>query len=160
VAWRSLDTKLVICRPLRHSAASHALPNSISWEDRLSQTPAKWLILLVGAAGFEPATWSTQNSRATRLRYAPPGFPGRISPWNTALPCEEEIDAVNTTLPLTVAMSVAPPLPCMAPSQNRDAGTVSGAGSGSRPGRRPRCQASGRYQRPLRGRPARVRRTK
>ena len=24
------------------------------------------------AAGFEPATWSTQNSRATRLRYAPP----------------------------------------------------------------------------------------
>src|ERR687887_1539985 len=26
---------------------------------------------LVGAAGFEPATWSTQNSRATRLRYAP-----------------------------------------------------------------------------------------
>ena len=26
---------------------------------------------MVGAAGFEPATWSTQNSRATRLRYAP-----------------------------------------------------------------------------------------
>src|ERR1700731_1086118 len=26
---------------------------------------------LVGAAGFEQATWSTQNSRATRLRYAP-----------------------------------------------------------------------------------------
>src|SRR6185295_11275938 len=26
---------------------------------------------VVGAAGFEPTTWSTQNSRATRLRYAP-----------------------------------------------------------------------------------------
>src|SRR6266568_1545432 len=26
---------------------------------------------VVGAAGFEPATWSTQNSRATRLRYTP-----------------------------------------------------------------------------------------
>src|SRR5215204_5400193 len=26
---------------------------------------------MVGAAGFEPTTWSTQNSRATRLRYAP-----------------------------------------------------------------------------------------
>src|SRR5439155_12025895 len=26
---------------------------------------------LVGAAGFEPATWSTQNSRATRLRHTP-----------------------------------------------------------------------------------------
>src|SRR3982074_1257011 len=26
---------------------------------------------MVGAAGFEPATWSTQNSRATRTRYAP-----------------------------------------------------------------------------------------
>src|ERR1043166_3418298 len=34
------------------------------------------LALLVGAAGFEPATWSTQNSRATRLRYAPPGAAG------------------------------------------------------------------------------------
>src|SRR5215468_9346866 len=34
--------------------------------------------VLVGAAGFEPATWSTQNSRATRLRYAPPvGTVGR-----------------------------------------------------------------------------------
>jgi hypothetical protein len=30
------------------------------------------LILLVGAAGFEPATCSTQNCRATRLRYTPP----------------------------------------------------------------------------------------
>src|SRR3954470_17583845 len=26
---------------------------------------------VVGAARFEPATWSTQNSRATRLRYTP-----------------------------------------------------------------------------------------
>jgi hypothetical protein len=29
------------------------------------------LILLVGAAGFEPTTCSTQNCRATRLRYTP-----------------------------------------------------------------------------------------
>src|SRR5215467_3589181 len=29
-------------------------------------------VLLVGAAGFEPATCSTQNCRATRLRYTPP----------------------------------------------------------------------------------------
>src|SRR5271154_1369455 len=28
---------------------------------------------VVGAAGFEPATCSTQNCRATRLRYTPPG---------------------------------------------------------------------------------------
>src|ERR1700691_3742998 len=28
---------------------------------------------MVGAAGFEPATCSTQNCRATRLRYTPPG---------------------------------------------------------------------------------------
>src|SRR5215831_10787667 len=34
---------------------------------------------VVGAAGFEPATWSTQNSRATRLRYAPPGAAGGLS---------------------------------------------------------------------------------
>ena len=31
----------------------------------------KPLILLVGAAGFEPTTCSTQNCRATRLRYTP-----------------------------------------------------------------------------------------
>src|SRR5271169_4192579 len=30
---------------------------------------------VVGAAGFEPATCSTQNCRATRLRYTPPGAP-------------------------------------------------------------------------------------
>src|ERR1700736_6841393 len=35
--------------------------------------PPSWVLRVVGAAGFEPATWSTQNSRATRLRYAPPG---------------------------------------------------------------------------------------
>ena len=29
------------------------------------------LILLVGAAGFEPATSCSQSRRATRLRYAP-----------------------------------------------------------------------------------------
>src|SRR6516164_1537238 len=33
--------------------------------------PGHRLILLVGAAGFEPATCSTQNCRATRLRYTP-----------------------------------------------------------------------------------------
>jgi hypothetical protein len=32
----------------------------------------KHLILLVGAAGFEPATFWSQTRRATRLRYAPP----------------------------------------------------------------------------------------
>src|ERR1700722_1283639 len=35
---------------------------------------AKYLILLVGAAGFEPTTCSTQNCRATRLRYTPMVF--------------------------------------------------------------------------------------
>src|SRR5262252_6916898 len=63
----------------RHSAASHGLPNSIFWEDRQLEISPKSLILLVGAAGFEPATWSTQNSRATRLRYTPPGRTGNAS---------------------------------------------------------------------------------
>src|SRR5262249_12719967 len=41
---------------------------------------------LVGAAGFEPATWSTQNSRATRLRYAPswPRYTLRFGPASRA----------------------------------------------------------------------------
>src|SRR5581483_10723588 len=35
---------------------------------------------LVGAAGFEPATCSTQNCRATRLRYAPEPRERRLPP--------------------------------------------------------------------------------
>jgi hypothetical protein len=31
----------------------------------------KFNIVLVGAIGFEPTTYGTQNRRATRLRYAP-----------------------------------------------------------------------------------------
>src|SRR5262249_34708491 len=31
--------------------------------------------IMVGAAGFGPATWSTQNSRRTRLPYAPAACP-------------------------------------------------------------------------------------
>src|SRR5258707_15617587 len=60
--------------------SSHGLPYSIFWEVWLSEISAKCLILLVGAAGFEPATWSTQNSRATRLRYTPPGSMGKKHP--------------------------------------------------------------------------------
>jgi|ERR1700684_2686145 hypothetical protein len=40
----------------------------------IERMPTKYLILnrpLVGAAGFEPTTCSTQNCRATRLRYTP-----------------------------------------------------------------------------------------
>jgi hypothetical protein len=50
---------------------SHDLPNSVFWEDFSAKTLRKLLILLVGAAGFEPTTCSTQNCRATRLRYTP-----------------------------------------------------------------------------------------
>lgn len=31
--------------------------------------------VLVGAIGFEPTTYGSQNRRATRLRYAPLGMP-------------------------------------------------------------------------------------
>ena len=57
--------------PLRRSAASRDLPNSNFWEDLASGLYSKLLFLLVGAAGFEPTTCSTQNCRATRLRYTP-----------------------------------------------------------------------------------------
>jgi hypothetical protein len=57
--------------PLRDNLSSHGLPNSNFWEDLALETSAKYLILLVGAAGFEPTTCSTQNCRATRLRYTP-----------------------------------------------------------------------------------------
>src|SRR5260370_27963988 len=38
---------------------------------RAGKTPSQFNLLLVGAAGFEPTTCSTQNCRATRLRYTP-----------------------------------------------------------------------------------------
>jgi hypothetical protein len=38
--------------------------------------PERTEYFLVGAAGFEPTTCSTQNCRATRLRYTP------FSPWS------------------------------------------------------------------------------
>src|SRR5437868_7925324 len=50
---------------------SHGLPKAIFWKDLAAEFPAKLLISLVGAAGFEPTTCSTQNCRATRLRYTP-----------------------------------------------------------------------------------------
>src|SRR5215471_5828057 len=53
---------------------------------------------LVGAAGFEPATWSTQNSRATRLRYAPGlsrrGLDTRFAVCQQAAPHPRQTDAV------------------------------------------------------------------
>jgi hypothetical protein len=38
-------------------------------QPKISHKP---LFLLVGAAGFEPATFCSQSRRATKLRYAPP----------------------------------------------------------------------------------------
>src|SRR5215510_11448303 len=52
-------------RPAQH------LPQGVFGEGQRPKISCKSLILLVGATGFEPVTWSTQNSRATRLRYAP-----------------------------------------------------------------------------------------
>jgi hypothetical protein len=57
--------------PLCETSSSHGLPNCNSWEDLTSKILPKSLILLVGATGFEPVTCSTQNCRATRLRYTP-----------------------------------------------------------------------------------------
>src|SRR5262245_66425481 len=47
------------------------LPQGESGAGGRLKISAKCLVSLVGATGFEPVTWSTQNSRATRLRYAP-----------------------------------------------------------------------------------------
>src|SRR5262245_24935092 len=59
---------------LRHARqGSHWVPNWPFGEASVGNNSCKYLILLVGAAGFEPATCSTQNCRATRLRYTPPG---------------------------------------------------------------------------------------
>src|SRR3954452_13308695 len=50
---------------------SHDLPNQNFWEGKTLLFCRKHLKRLVGAAGFEPTTCSTQNCRATRLRYTP-----------------------------------------------------------------------------------------
>ena len=70
--------------PLQNTAGAEKFPPTQSrraWingafamgipESRGAGLPHKPLILLVGAAGFEPTTCSTQNCRATRLRYTP-----------------------------------------------------------------------------------------
>jgi hypothetical protein len=36
-------------------------------------------LVLVGAAGFEPATFRSQSGCATRLRYAPRGFESSLT---------------------------------------------------------------------------------
>src|SRR5262249_17588213 len=67
-AWGSVDGGRIFV-PCRHDADS-----SDSLGIALGSLTGFFYIfstILVGAAGFEPATWSTQNSRATRLRYAP-----------------------------------------------------------------------------------------
>ena len=68
IAGQSLSCALpskIFCGP------SHDLPNSIIWEGQNDKSRTNLLKILVGAAGFEPTTCSTQNCRATRLRYTP-----------------------------------------------------------------------------------------
>jgi hypothetical protein len=58
------DTVLTVtdnARPARSQIVSHALPDRHFWEASGNRKFKKWLILLVGAAGFEPTTCSTQN---------------------------------------------------------------------------------------------------
>src|SRR4029078_7540892 len=68
-----LSRSLALCGPLRKIflRSSHGLPDRNSWEDMIADIRSNLLIYLVGAAGFEPTTCSTQNCRATRLRYTP-----------------------------------------------------------------------------------------
>ena len=63
IAWRRLPSE-AICLRLAVIVSAICLSREAKGE--------KLLNLLVGAAGFEPATCSTQNCRATRLRYTPP----------------------------------------------------------------------------------------
>src|SRR5581483_11284989 len=80
---------------LRHCAAFHSLPTSGFWEDLTLENQRNYLILFVGAAGFEPTTCSTQNCRATRLRYTPIfGRPRRY----TLKPAPARRDAPPTAL--------------------------------------------------------------
>jgi hypothetical protein len=63
IAWGRLPSE-AICLRLAVVVSAICLSREAKGE--------KLLNLLVGAAGFEPATCSTQNCRATRLRYTPP----------------------------------------------------------------------------------------
>src|SRR5712671_1481721 len=67
---------------------------------------------MVGAAGFEPATWSTQNSRATRLRYTPPGPVGEKHPADAK---GKRCPSVDTRFPRQRQCAVAPPPPYPVP---------------------------------------------
>jgi len=62
-------------QPIYHRAQSEPFPKMQSNTAALSINKIKadfdFIDVLVGAAGFEPTTCSTQNCRATRLRYTP-----------------------------------------------------------------------------------------
>src|ERR1700733_14156155 len=51
---------------------------------------------MVGAAGFEPATCCTQNSRATRLRHTPP-----VAAWDTSFVRSQQPSAQQPPAPAT-----------------------------------------------------------
>src|SRR5262249_46516735 len=122
--------------------------------ERISKSDCFSTRLLVGAAGFEPATWSTQNSRATRLRYTPPGPRAR----RTRQTPEERWHGIDTRFARQRQCAVAPLLPSSAWRGERDRsprvpGDVSGAKSDSRLGRRAQCRASSRSRLPLPAQP-------
>jgi hypothetical protein len=67
----------VACLLLVFALHSVRIAAAMRHGDRPGAEPAKQLSIIgainrmVGAAGFEPTTCSTQNCRATRLRYTP-----------------------------------------------------------------------------------------
>src|ERR1700704_2293530 len=60
---------------------------------------------MVGVAGFEPATWSTQNSRATRLRYTPRGCRPTPEPLDTRFVAQQQADASHALCALWLRFS-------------------------------------------------------
>jgi hypothetical protein len=94
-------------------------------------------VRMVGAAGFEPATWSTQNSRATRLRYTPMG--SRV--WH-ALPFRYTLRKIAAT-----ALPWVPLGPRAIDQPIAHEPPVSAAGWAMPRDRRPGCRTSWRYPR-------------
>ncbi len=55
---------------MEEPSLSHECPMWVLWETRVSPNILR---KKVGAPGFEPGTFGSQNRRATKLRYAPIG---------------------------------------------------------------------------------------
>lgn len=130
----------MLCRPDRRRRRESRAFISLGDEEGLTSG-------LVGAAGFEPTTCSTQNCRATRLRYTPnvQRAPSIHASPSASKPTERQQESRRRQAPKAAGQA----------SRDPRLGPICCRTGGGRRGRRGGCRISARFPPPPRGRPGR-----